>query len=75
MQGNWLKIFPALHQRTGTQMDDMNNNGIDIPKQMKTRKRILRQKKPCKGNAVDSYWPFSCLSLMRKLMTGIANSV
>ena len=70
------EIFPVLHQRTGTQMDDMNNKGIGIPKQMKTRKRILRQKEPCKGKAVDSYWPFSCLSLMRKLMTGIiANSV
>ena len=57
-------------------MDDMVNNGMDNPKQMTTRKTILFQKDPGKGNAVDNYRPISCLPLMWKLMTGmIPNSV
>ena len=75
VQGYWLKIFPALHERIATQMDEMINNGIDIPKWMTTGKTILCQKDPNKGNAVDNYWPISCIPLMWKLMTGIvANS-
>ena len=57
-------------------MDDMINNGMDIPKWMTTAKKILCQKDPGKENAVDNYRPISCLPLMWKLMTGIiANSV
>ena len=76
VQAYWLKNLPALHERIATQMDDMINNGTDIPKWMTTRKTILCQKDPGKRNAVDNYRPTSCLPLMWKLMTGIiANSV
>ena len=44
IQGNCLKMFPALHERIATQMDDMINNGMDIPKWMTTGKTILCQK-------------------------------
>ena len=57
-------------------MDDMINNGMDIPKWMTIGKTILCQKDPGKGNAVDNYRPISCRPLMWKLMTGIiVNSV
>ena len=49
---------------------------MDIPKWMTTKKTILCQKDPGKGNPVDNYRPISCLPLMRKLMTEImADSV
>ena len=41
VQCYWLKEFPALHERIETQMDDMINNRMDIPKWMTTRKTIL----------------------------------
>ena len=57
-------------------MNDMINNGMDIPKWLTTGKRILCQKDLGKGNAVDNYGPISYLPLMWKLMTGIiANRV
>ena len=52
-------------------MDDMINNGMDIPKWMTTGKTILFQKDLGKGNAVNNYWSISCLPFMWKLMTGI----
>ena len=75
-QSYWVKNFPALHKRIATQMDDMINNMMDIPKWMTTGKTILCQKDPGKGNTVDNYRPISCLPPMWKLMTGIiANRV
>ena len=57
-------------------MDDIINNGMDIPKWMTTGKTILCQKDPDKGNAVDNYQSILCFPFMWKLMTGIiANSV
>ena len=47
--------MPALDERIATQMDDMINNGIDIPKYMTTEKMIPCQKEPVKGNGVDNY--------------------
>ena len=61
VQGYWLKTFPALHERIATQMDDMIDNKMGIPKRMTTRKTILCQKDPGKENAVDNYRPISCL--------------
>ena len=61
VQGYWWKNLPALHERIATQMDDMINNRMDIPKWMTTGKMILCQKDPGKGNAVDNYRPISCL--------------
>ena len=34
VQGYWLKKFPALHERIATQMSDIINNKMDIPKWM-----------------------------------------
>ena len=75
VEGYWRKNVPALHERIATQMNDMINNRIDIPKWMTTRKTILCQKDP--GQGVQwIYWPISCLPLMWKQMTEIiANSV
>ena len=64
VQGYWLKNLPVLRERIATQMDDMINNGVDIPKWMTTGKKILCQKDPGKGNAVDNYRQISCLPLM-----------
>ena len=33
------KKFPALHERIATQMNDMINNEMDIPKWMKTLRK------------------------------------
>ena len=44
VKGYWLKNFPALRERIATQMDDMINNGMDIPKLKTTGKIILCQK-------------------------------
>ena len=59
VQGYWLKNFPALHKRIATKIDDMINNGMDIPKWMTTGKMILCQKDPGKGKALDYYTPIS----------------
>ena len=76
VQGYWLKLFPALHERIATEMDDMINNGMDTAKWKTTGKMILCQKDPVRGNAVDNFRPISCLPLMWKLITGIIpNSV
>ena len=76
VQDYWLKNLPVVHERIATQMDEMINNGMDIPKWMTTGKTIFCQKDLSKGNAVDNYRPISCFPLMWKLMTGIiANSV
>ena len=76
VQGYWLKNFPALHERIEAQINDMINNGMDIPKWMTTGKTIFFQKDPDKGNVVDNYQSILCLPFMWKLMTGIiANSV
>ena len=32
VQGYWLKNFAALHERIATKINDMINNGMDIPK-------------------------------------------
>ena len=57
-------------------MDDMINNGMDIPKWITTGKTILFQKDRGKGKVVDNYWSISNFPLMLKLMTGIiANNV
>ena len=45
-------------------MDQMSNNGTDIPRWMKTGKTILCQKDRDKENAVDNIRSISCLSLM-----------
>ena len=50
-------------------MDDMINNGMDMPKLMTKGKTIICKKDPGKGNAVDNYQLISCLLLMWKLMT------
>ena len=59
VQGYWLKNFPALHERITALMDNMINNGMEIPKRMTTGKTILSQKDPGKGNVVDNYRPIS----------------
>ena len=41
VQGYWLKNFPALHERIETQMDDMINTRMDMPKWMARGKTIL----------------------------------
>ena len=41
VQGYWLKNFPALRERKETQMDDMINTRMDMPKWMATGKTIL----------------------------------
>ena len=48
VQGYWLKNFPALHERIEAQINDMINNGMDIPKGMTTGKIIFCQKDPDK---------------------------
>ena len=55
VQGYWLKNLPVLRERIATKIDDMINNGMDIPKWMTTGKMILCQNNPGKGNAVDNY--------------------
>ena len=50
-------------------MDDIISSKVDIPKWMTLGKKVLCQKDPTKGNAVDNYKPVSCLPLMWKLMT------
>ena len=45
VQGYWLKYVPALHERNATQMGDMNNSGMDIPKWMTTGKAMLLTKR------------------------------
>ena len=44
VKGYWLKNVSALRERIATQMDDMINNGMDIPKLKTTGKIILCQK-------------------------------
>ena len=51
-------------------MDNIISSKVDIPKWMTLGKKVLCQKDPTKGNAVDNYKPVSCLPLMWKLMTG-----
>ena len=63
-QGLLTSIFPALHERIETQMDDMINNKMDIPNWMTTGKPILCQKNTGKGNVVDNCQAILCLSLM-----------
>ena len=76
IHGYRLKNLPALNERISIQVDDMINNGMDIPKWMATGKTIICQKYPGRGNAVDNYWPILCLPLMWKLISWIiANSV
>ena len=48
VQGYWLKNFAALHERIATKINDMINNGMDIPKWMITGKTMLCQKDPGK---------------------------
>ena len=54
VQGYWLTNLSALHEGITTQMDDMINNEMDIPKWMTTRKTILCQKDPVKGNTLNN---------------------
>ena len=71
-----LKNFLAVHERIESQMKDMISKEMDISKKMATRKTILWQKDPSKGNAVDNYNSILFLLLMWKIITGIiANSV
>ena len=44
VKGYWLKNVSALRERIATQMDDMINNGMVIPKLKTTGKIILCQK-------------------------------
>ena len=48
VQGYWLKNFTALHERIADQLNDMINNGVEIPKWMTTGKTVLCQKDPSK---------------------------
>ena len=57
-------------------MDNIISNREDIPKWMPLGKRVLYQKDPSKGNAVDNYRPILWLPLMWKSMAGtIAESI
>ena len=49
VQDFWLKNLPALHERIVTQMDDIINKGMDIPKWMTGGKTIVCLKDPGKG--------------------------
>ena len=40
VQGYWLNIFSALHERMTTQISDIISNRKDIPKLMATGKEI-----------------------------------
>ena len=51
-------------------MDNIISKREDIPKWMALGERILFQRDPSKGNAVDNYRSISCLPLMWMLMTG-----
>ena len=48
VHGYWLRNVSALRERKATQMDDMINNRMDIPKWMTSGKMILCQKGPGK---------------------------
>ena len=52
-QSYWLKNLTALHERIAKQMDNIISNREDIPKWMTLGKKVLYQKDPSKGNAVD----------------------
>ena len=57
-------------------MDNIISNSDGIPKWMTLGRKVLFQKDPSKGNAVDNYRQISCLPLVWKLMTGtIAESI
>ena len=71
VQGYWIKKLTALHDRIASQMNDMINNGVAVPKWMTYGKTYLCQKDQSKGNAVDNYRPISCLPVMWKLLTGV----
>ena len=71
VQGYWLKKLSAFHSCIATQLNDMLNNGVEIPKWMTKGRTVLCQKDPAKGNEVGNFRPISCLPLIWKLMTGI----
>ena len=64
VQNYWLKKFPALHERIATQMRDIINNKMDMPKWMIQQ----NQGKQDEGELTEEY-------LRRtKLMKSIFNS-
>ena len=63
VQGYWLKKLITLHEHIAKQTDNIISNR-GILKWMTLGKTVLYQKDYSKGNAVDSYRPISCLSLM-----------
>ena len=71
VQGYWLKRLTSLHSRMAAQMNEMVNNGGQVPDWMTKGRTVLCQKDPSKGAEVGNFRPISCLPLMWKLMTGI----
>ena len=74
VQGFWLKNLTSLHERIANQINDMINNGEEIPTWLTQGRTALCQKDPQRGSAVNNFRPISCLPLMWKLMTGIISN-
>ena len=71
VQGYWFKKVPALHSRIAIQMNNMINNGVQVPGWMTKGRTVLCQKDPTKGNEVGNFRPISCLPLMWKVLTSV----
>ena len=64
VQGFWIKKLTNLHERTAFQLNKILNGN-----------QKLHDWLTYKANAVDNYWPISCLSLTWKVLTGIISEI
>ena len=71
VQGFWIKSMTNLHERIAEQLNKILIGENELPAWMTYGHTLLCQKDVPKGNAVENYWPITCLPLMWKLLTGV----
>ena len=71
LQGFWIKNLFGIHSRLAEKLNEDIRTGV-VPTCMTTGRTILCIKDISRGNAAGNYRPMSCLPVMWKVLTGIA---
>ena len=71
VQGFWKKRLDKMHEGIATQLNEILEGTIEIPRWMTYGRTVLCKKDPVKGNSVEKLRPITCLPLIWKLLTGI----
>ena len=71
VQEFWIKRLDKIHERIGTQLNEILEGTKEVASWMTYGRTVLCQNDPVRKNSGENFRPITCLPLMWKLLAGI----